>query len=42
MLLFLAAQMLADHRMDAVAANQHVAADFLAGLQRHLDAIFIL
>ncbi len=42
MLFFLAAQMLADHRMDAVAADQHVAANLLAGLQRHLDAVLVL
>ena len=42
MLFFFAAQMLAHHRMDAVAADQHVAANFLAVLQRHLDAVLVL
>ena len=28
--------------MDAVAADQHVAAHLLAGLQRHLDAVLVL
>ena len=28
--------------MDAVAADQHVAANLLAGLQRHLDAVLVL
>ena len=42
MLLLVAAQMLAHHRMDAVAADQRVGAQGFAGLQTHLDAIPVL
>jgi len=37
-----ASQMLAHHRMDAVAADQHVAAYCFAGLQADLDAVLVL
>jgi hypothetical protein len=41
-LLLVAAQMLAHHRMDAVAADQRVGTQGFAGLQTHLDAIPVL
>ena len=42
MFFLVAAQMLAHHRMDAVAADQRIGAQDLAGLQAHLDAIPVL